>query len=311
MTRKNSVLWILITAVLLVLILPVQADTSDDQNVKVIYQTTFGSDPHWITNSPSTNYWEPAAGRYHFSIEPSTGGYVYVPVTIDDSSFALDYDLMLIRVDDGATFRLALSSNEMNPEKGPSILNEFTNAKFGKIMWLQVVTPGNKMTEVNSQSGVTAYSGSTVKYELNKTYHVSTSYNKDLNMITTRVSDKQTGQEIWSYYIKTTDDITGIGRLWFGSINDFGPMNIYALGYLDNVRITAPETVTAAPTIAAVTPGTTSAAAVTVATTKKATPKTTVPTPYPTATQSPSSVLVPLVALGILGGCLILVQKKE
>jgi hypothetical protein len=88
-------------------------------------------------------------------------------------------------------------------------------------------------------------------------------------------------------------------------------MNIYAQGYLDNVRITAPGTVTAAPTPAAVTPDIT-AAGVSATPTKKATPKTTLPTPYPSSTpESPSSLVVPLAALGIIGGCFILLQKKE
>ena len=134
--------------------------------------------------------------------------------------------------------------------------------------------------EVNSQSGQTAYTGSTIKYELNKTYHVAVSYNRDLGMVTMKVNDKQSGQELWSYFIKTTDQLNGMRRLWIGAVGDYGQQNIYAQGYLDNVRITTPGTVTAAPTDTAVVPVTTALPTPT----KKVTSKTTVPTAYPTTT---------------------------
>lgn len=292
---------------LLVLVIPVQAATVDDQNVNVIYQTSFSSDPRWTTNVPSTNYWEPGAGRYHFTIDPTTGGYEYVPVNYQDTSFNLDYDLMLTRMDDGATFRMAFSGNEMNPEKGPCILTKFTNGKYGQIMWLQVVTPSNKLMEVNSQSEVTAYSGSTVKYEINKTYHVAVVYNKNQNTISMKVREKQSGQEIWGYFLKPNEDLNGMKRLWVGSVGDYGGSYI-AQGVIDNIQITTPgEEVTTAPTTVAPISSVTAQ----VTPTKKVTTKTTLPTPYPTATQSPSSLLLPLAALGIIGGCIFLSQRKE
>jgi len=309
MTLKNYTLWILAAVCLLFLVMPIQADAIDDQTV--IYQESFASDPHWVTNNPSSDYWEPGAQRYHFSIEPSTGGYAYVPVKYKDTSFNLDYDLMLTRVDNDATFRLALSSKEMNPEKGPCVLTEFTNAKYGKIMWLQVVTTGNKILSINSQSGVTAYTGSSIKYEVNKTYHVGVVYNKEQGTISMKVSDKQTGQELWGYFIKLNDELNGIDRIWIGSIGDYGQMNIYAQGYLDNMQLTAPAGTVATPVETAAASVTT-AAPVSSAPTKKATPKSTVPTTYPTTTpQSPSSIFLPLAALGIIGGGFFLLQKKE
>ena len=54
----------------------------------------------------------------------------------------------------------------------------FSNGKHDKIMSLHLVTIGSKQMEVNSQSdddltsGTIAYKGPTVRFELNKTYHV-------------------------------------------------------------------------------------------------------------------------------------------
>jgi hypothetical protein len=79
MSIKTIPLSLLIVACLLVTVLPVQAQT-DDQNGKVVYLNTFSSDPHWTTNSPSSDYWDPSMGMYHFSLEPSTGNYAYTKV---------------------------------------------------------------------------------------------------------------------------------------------------------------------------------------------------------------------------------------
>jgi hypothetical protein len=301
MKIQKNLKYLIIVACLLILIPSLQA-LSEDNAVNVIYQTSFSSDPRWITNNPSTNYWNPNLEVYNFSIEPSTGGYAYTPVDYERGSFTLDYDLFLTQVDEGATFRFGLSGSEMDPSKAPNVLSLFDNGKYGRIMWLHVVTPGSKLMEVNSQyaaneMGPTAYNGPTVKYELNKTYHVTVQYEDDRKIVTMSVSEKVTGKNIWSYYINTNENLNGMNRLYVGSKGDYGTMNIYALGYIDNVRLTMPAVVTPAPT--EVTQETT---LTTYPTKIPATKQTlTVPTPYPTSTQkSPAAGILAIGAIGIV-----------
>jgi len=313
MKPRTLILCLLVSTYLLALVpLPVQAA---DPSVNVLYQTTFAADPKWITNNPSLDYWDPGLEQYHFGIEPSTGAYAYIPVAgYDRGAFTLEYDVILNQVDEGATFRLGFSGTEMNPDKGPNVLTEFTNAKYGRIMWLHLVTPGNKMVEVNSQTGDTqssgpsAYSGPTVKYDVNKTYHVTVNYNTDDNIVSMKVNEKMSGKEMWGYYVTASDDLSGMNRIYLGSIGDYGMMSIYAKGYLDNIRLTVPATVAPTPT-ATVTPAGTATAPVI---TKK--PTATMPTPYPSATttpQSPLSGTTVIAALGITGLCCGLFLKKR
>ena len=130
--------------------------------------------------------------------------------------------------------------------KGPIVLTQFTNAKFGQIMWLHLVTPGNKMVEVNSQKGDTlssgpnAYDGPTVKYELNKTYHVTVNYEAENKLLSMKVNEKTSGKDIWSYYVNTGEELHGMNRIYLGSKGDYGMMGRYAQGYIDNVRLTVP-----------------------------------------------------------------------
>ena len=45
---------------------------------------------------------------YHFSIEPSTGGYAYTDSNYERGSFILDYDLLLTQLDEGCDIQVRL-----------------------------------------------------------------------------------------------------------------------------------------------------------------------------------------------------------
>jgi hypothetical protein len=311
MKIKKYLIYLVIAASLLVLISPIQA-VSDENSARVIYQTSFTSDPGWQTNNPSTNYWDPNMGMYRFSIEPSTGGYAYTIIDYERGSFTLDYDMNLTRIDDGATFRFGLAGSEMDPSKSPNVLTFFSNvqAKNGQIMWLHLVTPGSKLMEVSSQTSNEpgAYNGPTIKYEINKTYHIKVNYDDDRKTLSMNVNEKITGKDIWSYYLNTAENLNGMNRIYLGSKGDYGMMSIYAQGYIDNIRLIAPAGVT--PTSTEVTqgpPGTT------LQTAKPTIPQTTVVlTPYPADTpESPSAGILAIAALGIIGVYGALVRKKK
>ena len=316
MTQRTPVFCLLIVFCLLALVMPITARATGDPPVNVLYQNSFATDPQWITNNPSLDYWDPGLEMYHFSIEPSNGGYAYTRIrNYIKGSFTFEYDLLINRIDPGATFRMGFSGSEMDPATGPNVLTEFTNGKDGQIMYLHLVTPGTKLVEVDSQtddtltSGPAAYAGPTVKYDLNKTYHVVVDYNADQKLLTMTVNEKISGNPIWSYYVNTGEDLSGMNRIYIGSIGDYGPLSIYATGYIENVRITTPGNVAAVPTTATVTEPV-SVPVVTL--TRK--PTATLPTPYPTAspTQSPLSVIPVMAALGIAGVyCGRLLQKKD
>ena len=305
MTKRIPALCFLIVLCLMALVVPIMAQSTGDPPVNVLYQNSFATDPQWITNNPSLDYWDPGLEMYHFSIEPSNGGYAYTPIyNYNKGSFTFAYDLLINHIDPDATFRMGFSGSEMDPATGPNVLTEFTNGKYGQIMYLHLVTPGNKFVEVDSQnddtltSGPAAYDGPTVKYDLNKTYHVVVDYNADQKLLTMTVNEKISGNVIWSYYVNTGEDLSGMNRIYLGSIGDYGPLSIYATGYIENVRLTTPGTVSAIPVTATVTGP---VVVPTVTQTRK--PTATLPTPYPTTSpaQSPLPVITVIAALGIAG----------
>lgn len=310
-------LFIAVSLMALVCCMPVMAVIGDP--VTVLYQNSFSSDPKWITNNPSSDYWDSSQQMYHFSIEPSTGAYAYTPVSkYEKGSFTFEYDVILTQVDEGTTFRLGFSGSGMDPEKGPNVLTAFTNAKYGQIMWLHLVTQGNKLVKINSESGDTqssgesAYTGPTAKYELNKTYHVTVNYVGDQHIVTMKVNEKTSGNEIWGYFVKTQEDLSGMNRIYLGSIGDYGMMNRYAKGYIDNVRITVPAEVQEVTTVS--TPVTTPVTQLTAPmVTRKTTPVTVYMTSVPaipeTTPESPISEFIPVLA--VCGGCFCWLFKRQ
>jgi len=295
MTLCKNFIFIILAVSLLVLICPLQA-LSDDNAVNVIYQTSFASDPHWTTNNPSTDYWDPNMAMYHFSIEPSTGGYAYTTINYERGPFTFEYDVNLTRVDEGATFRFGMSGSEMDLSKAPNVLTQFTNGKNGQIMMLHLVTPGSKLLEVSSQTSnePLAYSGPSVKYQLNTLYHVTVNYDNDRKTLNMKVNEKLSGKEIWSYYLTATESLNGMNRIYLGSKGDYGVMNIYAQGYIDNVRLTQPAAVTTSPTA-----GTHASFSATPSTTKQTTQQTTAASTQ-MSSETPASSSTYILAIGAL-----------
>jgi len=284
----------LFAAAFAVLAYPALADTG---NQIVLYQNSFATDPHWTTNNPASDYWDPAQQMYHFGMEPSTGNYAYSPpINFDSGSFSLQYDIIIQQMDQGATFRMGFTGSDMDFNKGPNVITAFTNSKYGMIMILHSVTQSAIQSEVTSD--ISSYGGPTVTYQLNTTYHVEADYNNDTNVVTETVTNKQTNQQLWSYFTPTQSALKGMNRVYLGNVGDYGTMGLFAVGWIDNVQLTAsapatPVTPTPTPFVTQPTYAINQTAEVT---------KTIAYTPIPTSTKKSSlPELIPLSALGLVG----------
>lgn len=295
--KSNIILSIFIILCCLIIYPSLAADSKS-----TVYQSTFSADPKWVTNNPSNDKWNQSLGRFEFNIEPSTYNYAYTTVLIN-KSFTLEYDINITKMDEGATFRMGLSDYYMDLNKGPIALTSFNTGKYGNLMTLRVVSPGNFLQEIDSQGksiGVgSGYMGNTARFSLNKTYHVSLIYNDNTRIMTMKVSDPLLSRELWGYFIEVGDTMTGLDRIYMGSVGDYGQTNVYASGYIDNILLTTGlNTITTqTPKITIKTPIPTTAV-----TPRKTVVKTPTPTPTPipvtTTAKTPMWVGLPLIALG-------------
>lgn len=302
---KQSAIMILAVAGLLVLgIAPVTAATTTHE--QVLYQATFTTDPGWTTNSVRSFYWVPEKGVYAYSIEPGNGGNAYVQIAdYPGGSFTLEYDVTPVSTPDNTAFRLGFSTQEMDRTKGTIALSEFTNAKYGRLMWIRAVTPSNRLFEVSSQANSYGENtgAPTVNFVDNHTYHVTLDYDDDQNTLTMRVIDKTSITNLWSYYLDTKDSLKGMSYIVIGTVGDYSAPGNSAKGYIDNVRLAIPKTVTVPDTTLAVTtlPGITHTAL-----------KTTVTTAAEEPTQASSlSPLVPVGAAGLALAAVLFARNRN
>ena len=250
MLKKSLTIIFALAALLVLIIQPAAAATTTVEDV--LYQATFSNDPGWTTNSAKSYFWVPDKGVYSYSIEPGNAGKAYVEVpNYEGGSFTLDYDVTPTSTEKDTAFRLGFSSQEMDRTKGTIALSEFTNGKYGYLMWIRAVTTSNRLVEVSShQNSYGEQTGApTINWVDNHTYHVTLEYDDEELTLTMRVIDKTAIANLWGYYLKLKDPLRGgMKYIVIGTIGDYSTPGHYARGYLDNVRFSVPKTVTTTDT---------------------------------------------------------------
>ena len=250
-------------------------------------------------------YSDPARQAYHYETEGAKNGYAFIPVPYNGHSLFLEYDVTLVNTKKDGAFRFGVTSDEMDITQGTVLLSEFENGKYGKLIGLKVIDQNNHLHEVTSWSG--SYCGDlkdcdTIEFRDNMTYHVLMQYNQDLQNADIRVTDKETGDLVWGYYVTIGQDLQFLNRLAITSKGDYKLSN-RAEGYLDNVELYTFRTVTATPTP---TPSPTSTTISTTAPTPTPTP-----TPSPTPTPAPVPVGTVIVAMMITAGALVVFARTR
>jgi hypothetical protein len=256
----------------------------------ILYQTDFSTDPGWITNSPSYYYWDVGGETYRFETEGGTNGYSYVPVDYSSGPFTLEFDLNISSMKKESAVRFGMTGSEMDISQGTIVLADFDYNSYGKIMSLRVIDPNNHLYEKSSRYD--SYCGDqpnceTKEFAENVTYHVVVRYNDQMNQADIKITEKDTGNLVWGYFVGLSNDLYSLNRLAITTKGDYSVGNA-ATGSIDNVVFSTFRPVTPTPTTI-------------VPTTMPTTvPPTTGPTPTPT--KSAGGVMVIIWAIATAGG---------
>lgn len=291
MSGRRLIPLLLLTVVIFLAIPPVMGAEVTEK--KTLYQSDFSAEPGWTTNSPTRYYWDPTREMYHFLAEGGTNGYSFVPIDYGGDSFTLEYDITIVSITKDSAAHIGITSSEMDISRGTNVLSNFEYNKYGRMVALRVIDQNNHLHEATSfyESYCKGQPGCDSRFfDENKTYHITLRYNKALQNADMKVVEKETGEQLWGYYVDIGQDLFSMTRLAITTKGDyaFGPTTE---GYLDNIELSALVPVTPTPTSTLTKPVITST-----------TPETTVPTTAPTPTQSPISVSTILAAVGILAG---------
>jgi hypothetical protein len=294
MQKITVFFFFILFATALLLVFPSGAD----QQKVILYQTDFGTNPGWITNNPSYDYWDVANENYHFETEGGTNGYAYIPVDIGPGPLVLEYDLTINSMQPDSSVRFGITGSEMDISRGTVVLGDFDHNLYGYIMALRVIDPGNHLYEVSSRhdSYCTDQPNCyTKEFALNTTYHVMLRYNDQTNQVDIKITLKDTGDLVWGYFVGTSSDLYSLNRLALTTKGDYTVGNT-AIGSIDNVVLSTYQNVT--PTTVPTTEPTT-IPPTSIATT----------TPTPTPTKAPVGFGVIIGALAMAGG--VIAWKKR
>jgi len=218
----------------------------------LIYQTDFSQDPQWLTNRPHDYYWKPEKGVYYFLSEENPG-YAELPVPYNGTSFRLEFDITIIHADKGTTALFGLSQYNSTYNEQNAILAEFKswksgmyrNVKNGDKSYQIIAIDSARHTSNEQYQGFcrvnTEDDRELPTFGENRIYHVIIQYNKEKNIIETKVTDNLHEKNyfvcsgIWDELgiFRNMDRIILVVR---------EDENAYIEGFIDNVRLSAIDT---------------------------------------------------------------------
>jgi hypothetical protein len=172
---------------------------------------------------------------FHYALRDSTNTFVYKKIPYAGESFRLEYELLPLKTDFQASFRLGLGNRDMYINQGTTIFSEFENGPYGNIMWLRVIDQANQRREVSSYSQ--SYGGPSMRFSDGIPYHVSLEYDREHKTAGTAISFLSNQTSFWGYSLSGISNLGVMDRIDLSTIGDFENPSAVAEGYIDNISM--------------------------------------------------------------------------
>lgn len=199
----------------------------------VIYSTDFSSDPGWTTNNPYTNRWDSERGMFRYFLRDSTNTFVSKKIPYRGESFRMEFDVLPVRTEYQASFRLGLSDADMYINEETTIFSEFENSIYGNLLWVRTIDRTNQRREASSY--FQSYGGPTVTFTDGYPYHVVLTYDRKNQQSGILVSFLENQSILWGYTLDNVRNLGSMDRIAISTIGDYTNPSSVAEGYLDNV----------------------------------------------------------------------------
>jgi hypothetical protein len=214
------------------------------QDWQVVYQTDFSTNPNWITNNATNNYWNSTGQNYHTKTFSNGGQYAYVSVPfVQGNSYKLEFDLSVANVDyHGGCVRLGLGDSDMAISAPATFFVGYWNSGSGG------ANRGNVLGEFYSNSQGDSYHPGMdpiTFFSTNTWYHNVLTYDYSNATLSLTVTNKSSGSLLGTQFKTGVGTFLGINRLYISSISNDGDTGLAGEGYIDNLVLsTVPEPVT-------------------------------------------------------------------
>ncbi len=208
---------------------------------KVLYEADFSVDPGWITDQPENFYWDPAIQAYRFrgsntQPEPYTpkNRYYGTELRLGNSSFIIEWDLYLTRLDWSAGFTFGLFDETRQMFGGQNIWADFAFVDRGLITTLYVFG-------AEGSNGASTPGGIV---ELNRRYSCRITYDAPSKQVGYELRLRRTSELVWSASVSIpggfTNPLQFLGGTREGVRPPYTGVNPSAVseGMIDNVKVT-------------------------------------------------------------------------
>ena len=222
----------------------------------LIYQTDFSQDPQWQTDRPRLYFWDPAKQMYHF-ISDENLGYAEIPVLYNGTSFRMEFDIIIPHADPGTFVHFGLSHYNASYNSQDAILGEFKSWRAGMYRNLKDGDKGFQIIAIDDMKRITdggynyacflnrEVDRSIPTFGENRIYHVIIIYEKDKDVITTKISDNLHEKNYYNCagMLDKLGKFPNMDRLILAAREG---ENAYIEGYIDNLTLSSIDT-SAAP----------------------------------------------------------------
>ena len=216
-----------------------------------IYNTSFSTDPGWITDQPGNYMWDADTQSYSARVENHWPGYspsryFYHQINDTTGGFTLQWDTKLTRVDWSAAVLFGLMDSHLYGGGGAGNGNEvyvvYANPDQGNTIAIYIGGSAGG-AEAGSSGGV---------FALNQWYSNTITYDPALNEVAFVAKNRDTNAIVWSANLSVpgggfSTDLDRIGGsnsgMAVGGIYNGVSETAIATGYIDNVALT-PEPAT-------------------------------------------------------------------
>ena len=196
----------------------------DGRKWLVLCDSKAGDFADWRTSEPSRFYFDRAVGAYHYLIADGAEDYAFVPVAYHGRSFRLEFDVLPIRTDPRANFRLGVWDLKMRQVTPSCLYTDYFLDDNGYHVYLNGYWPGG-----SADTRPCAYADG-------QWYHTIVEYSATGReaVVTVRgTRDRQT----FSATVTGIGDLSACNRIAMTSIGDGVCRGRIAVGYVKNVKL--------------------------------------------------------------------------
>jgi hypothetical protein len=194
----------------------------------LVYEEDFSSDPEWVTNNPSSCYWNSAEENYYAYLENhwnGTGTYAVKEIMPVNNSFRYIFDIKISSVEYSSGVTLGLFDSDIQVYYPSCSVVDFSYVDAGNVV---------SLTSCLS-NGNSPYQTDPIQWSTGLWYHIETEYNASTATVQCEIS--QDGSVVSNLINNLDGTFAGLTNIGLSRMLNLGYSGYTTIVYVDNVQL--------------------------------------------------------------------------